>query len=60
VYTGLEFIDEHTLKLTLNSGLAPGIYDVWIANPGGQEALLPAALQVGERVFLPLLTTGKR
>jgi len=41
------------LLASLPDTLSPGVYDVQVIHPGGQEAVLPAGLTVGGRVFLP-------
>ena len=47
------WVDEDTLRATLPPDLPPGVYHVWVTNPGGQEAVLPAGLNVGTQVYLP-------
>jgi hypothetical protein len=48
-------IDEQTLIATLPSELAPGIYNVWVTNPGGQANPAPNRMRLGETIFLPLV-----
>lgn len=52
---GVTMSDEHTLHLTLPAELGPGIYDIWVENPGGQRGVLHAGLVLGKSTFLPLL-----
>ncbi|MBK6432594.1 carboxypeptidase regulatory-like domain-containing protein [Candidatus Amarolinea dominans] len=41
------------LLASLPDTLSPGVYDVQVIHPGGQEAVLQAGLTVGGRIFLP-------
>ena len=54
----VQWVDKPTLKVTLQSELPPGLYDVWVINPGGQEGVLPRGLRVGRQVYLPALFNG--
>jgi Tol biopolymer transport system component len=49
----VQWVNERTLQVTLPADLAPGIYDVWVTNPAGQESALPRGLRVGKQVYLP-------
>lgn len=51
-------IDEHTLRATVPEGLWPGVYDLWVANPGGQEGALPGGLTIGQQCYLPAIAQG--
>ncbi len=53
--TNVLFVDAHTLQVTVPDSLLPGRYDVWVANPGGQEGTLSRWLLVGREVFLPVV-----
>ena len=53
--TDVEFMDEHTLRVNLPTGLKQGVYDVWVINPAGQQGLLSRCLWVGRFVFLPFI-----
>jgi hypothetical protein len=54
----VQWLDERTLRATLPADLSPGVYHVWVTNPGGQEAALPGGLNVGTQVYLPMLFRG--
>ncbi len=43
------------LLASLPDTLPPGVYDVQVIHPGGQEAVLQAGLTIGDRVFLPAM-----
>jgi Tol biopolymer transport system component len=49
------WIDENTLNAIIPPGLPPDRYDVWVINPGGQEALVSAGLQLGSMIHLPVV-----
>jgi hypothetical protein len=49
------WLDEHTLSITLPTGLASGDQDLKVINPGGQMAILPKGLRIGHFVFTPLV-----
>lgn len=51
--SGVEWVDAHTLRFSLSAGLAPGTYNVWVINPGGQEAVLSGGLRLGRFIYLP-------
>ena len=51
--SSVTWVDEHTLTVTLDAGLFPGLYDVWVVNPGGQENVKISAVQIGEPFYLP-------
>lgn len=51
----VEWVDENHLRLYLPAYLLPGAYSVWVANPGGQRAVLPGALNLGWVNYLPYL-----
>lgn len=48
-------LSDTMIEIALPDGLPVGIYDVAVINPGGQDAVLFGALQIGERSVLPLL-----
>lgn len=52
---GVQRVDERTLRASLPAGLRPGLYQLMIANPGGQRGVLEA-VSIGERLNLPLLS----
>ncbi len=58
--TGVTWLDEQTLEADLPAGYRPGLYNVWVVNPGGQAAVLPSGLRVGRSLWLPLVTVGSR
>ncbi len=47
------WLDAQTLQVGLPGGLAPGMYDVWVENPGGAAAVLPGGLRLGYFLYLP-------
>lgn len=53
--TNVRHIDERTLQAELPTGLAPGIYDLWVTNPSGAATVLRAAATVGQPLYLPLI-----
>jgi TolB protein len=50
----VQWLTETQLMADLPANLPPGIYDLWVTNPGGQESVLPNAIRVGQQVYLPL------
>jgi len=50
------WINTTTLSATLPLTLPFGLYDVWVANPGGYRGELPAALRIGHGVYLPVIS----
>lgn len=52
----MTWVDEQTLEVLLPPSVGLGRQPVWVGNPGGQEAVLPGALQVGYSVLLPLVS----
>jgi hypothetical protein len=52
--TGLEWVDEHTIRLHLPNDLPVGTYDVLVINPGGQVGILPSGLRLGKLMYLPI------
>ena len=53
LFSDVTYVDEHTLQLTVTAGLAPGLYEVRVINPGGQAGVWQERLQVGEVLYLP-------
>jgi hypothetical protein len=51
--TTVQVLDENTIRCVSPTGFAPGLYNVWVINPGGQEAV-PAGIWIGKILFLPL------
>ncbi len=49
----VQWIDKNTLTVVIPSELPPGKFDIWVTNPGGQEAILVGGLELGELVYLP-------
>ncbi|MBP7964078.1 MAG: PD40 domain-containing protein [Caldilineaceae bacterium] len=45
-------LDAHTLTVDLPA-LGPGIYDLWVTNPGGQQSVKMGAIRVGKQSYLP-------
>ena len=50
-----QLVDDHTLRVDIPVDLAPGIYDLWVINPGGQTGVQVGAVAIGEQVYLPLI-----
>jgi hypothetical protein len=50
----VQWLTETQLIADLPANLAPGIYDLWVTNPGGQESVLQNAIRVGQQLYLPL------
>ncbi len=48
----MTWIDESTLDIDLPA-LGPGLYDLWVINPGGQQSVRVGAIRVGKQSFLP-------
>jgi hypothetical protein len=51
----VELLNENTLTASLPDNFPAGIYDVRVVNPGGQDAVLPNALRVGNAQYLPIV-----
>ena len=51
----VQFVDETTVRAIVPAGFPVGLYDVTVANPGGQYARRAGALQIGERVTTPIV-----
>jgi hypothetical protein len=51
----VEWVSDTELRLTLPAGLLPGRHDLWLFNPGGQAAALPAGFSFGHFLFLPVM-----
>lgn len=54
VLSDARWIYTTTLTATVPA-LPPGLYDLWVTNPDGQEGVRPSGLAVGEQVYLPIL-----
>jgi hypothetical protein len=52
----VNWLSDEKLQATLPSYLGPGIYDLWVTNPRGQDAVLAGILKVGKQVYLPILS----
>jgi IPT/TIG domain len=53
--TNVHQIDEKTLQAVLPTGIGPGLYDLWVTNPGGEATALASAVQVGKPLYLPVI-----
>jgi len=53
--SGVQWLDENHIAITPPSGLAAGIYDLFIQNPGATESVLTSAVRVGKQVYLPII-----
>src|SRR5262249_42459402 len=53
--SGVQWVDEYTLRANVPVSLMPGVYDVTVSNPSGQESILPSGLRVGIQLYLPLI-----
>jgi hypothetical protein len=51
----VNWVDEHTLEVSLPNNISVGIYDLKVINPGGQAAILPGAFRLGWFLDLPLI-----
>ena len=49
-------LNTETLVVTLPAGLSVGSYDIWVTNPGGQEAVLVNGVRIGRQIYLPLIS----
>jgi hypothetical protein len=60
VYLGAELEPPHRWRLqaTLPAGLAPGVYDVTVVNPGGRSAILPNGFTVTQGQTATPTATG--
>jgi len=45
-------VDTQTLTVDLPA-LGPGLYDLWVINPGGQQSVRMGAVKVGKQSYLP-------
>ncbi len=45
-------LDAHTLTVDLPA-LGPGLYDLWVTNPGGQQSVKMGAIRVGKQSYCP-------
>jgi IPT/TIG domain len=52
--TNIQRVDEQTVRATVPAGLKPGLYTLWVTNPGGQTTAFPRFL-IGKQVLLPLI-----
>jgi hypothetical protein len=48
-------LDTHTLEVDLPSTPAPGVYTLWLVNPGSESASVAGSLAVGDQTYLPLI-----
>jgi hypothetical protein len=49
------WIDAQSLQATIPASVPPGIYDLSVFNPGGQESVQLKAIQLGTGVYLPVV-----
>jgi hypothetical protein len=54
------WVNGETMTATVPVEMSAGIYRLWVVNPGGQEGLLPRAVQVGKVAFLPIVRRETR
>ncbi len=52
----VRLIDGQTLEADVPAGLSPGLYQLGATNSGGEPFELMEALQIGERLLLPIVT----
>lgn len=52
--TNVTWLGDGSLQATIPANLPFGRYDLWVTNPGGQEAVSPSAIRVGKEIFLPI------
>jgi hypothetical protein len=55
----VQWLTETQLIAELPANLPPGIYDLWVTNPGGQESVLQNAIRVGQQLYLPFVRKGE-
>lgn len=48
------WVDAQTLTADVPA-LGPGLYDLWVTNPGGQQGMRVGAVAVGRQNFIPLI-----
>jgi hypothetical protein len=48
-----QYLDEHTIQITLPDDLPIGWQDIWIDNPGGQNTIEENAILIGWLTYLP-------
>ena len=51
----VEWLDENQIRFQIPAGLPPGIYNLTVTNPGGQEAVQPGAFQFGHLIYAPAI-----
>lgn len=52
----VQWQDEHTLTVEIPPTFQPGLYNLWISNPGQQLATSAWRIAIGEQRYLPLIT----
>lgn len=52
----VEYVDEHTLRVTLPADFPYGAYDVWVINPQGQVGAIDEGFDAGCYTYLPVVT----
>ena len=52
--TNVQRVDEHTIRATVPARMKPGLYALWVTNPGGQAAVFPV-FPIGKQVMVPLV-----
>lgn len=58
--TGVARINEQTLEADVPADSRPGLYNVWVVNPGGQAGVLTSGLRIGRSTWLPLVNSASR
>jgi hypothetical protein len=51
----VELVSTNTITAIIPMATAPGIYDIQVANPGGQTTLRPRSVRGGLQFYLPLV-----
>ena len=53
--TNITYVSDTSILIELPADFPPGLYDLTIINPQGQEAVLSRALWLGQPFFLPII-----
>ena len=54
----VQWVSSTLITAQIPANLAPGIYDVWVVNPGGQANVLSNAVKIGKQTYLPIITNA--
>lgn len=53
--TPIEYVDQHTIRITLSDAIPIGAHDVWVKNPDGKQSVLVSGLRLGYFTNLPIV-----